>query len=160
MTHNTKSFSLIELIVVLAIIAVVSAMGVTSFSNLTGNRLTTDARKIVNDLGWARQLSVAGHQNYVNTGRQNYIVDFDTINETYSVYWASVAAANLVKTQTLNTGVDLVSVTDFLGIPLVPARLTFSFPSGTTQNAYINLSSQGKTKTISVFGNTGYVKVQ
>ena len=157
-THRVSSskhgFSLVELIVVVAIIAVMTALSMVSFSSLTGSRLTADARKIVNDLCWTRQLAVSGHQNYVDTGRQNYIVDFDTLNERYTVYWGIVAPNNQVKTQALGTGIDLVSVAP-------STLLTFSFPQGTASaTTTITLNSQGKTKTVQVFANTGYVKIQ
>ena len=159
-----KGFTLIELIVVIAIIAVMSAVSLASFSVLTGNRLNADARKIVSELCWVRQLAVAGHQNYVNTGRGNYIVAFDDVNEAYTLYCDlngnGVGDANeAVKTQNLSPDIDLAPLTDFMGAPLLPAQITFRFPAGTAQDCLVTLSSQGKTKQVSIFGNTGYVKI-
>lgn len=147
-------FSLTELIVVLAIIAIISGLGLASFSTLSGDRLEGDARKIVNDLSWLRQMAAAGNQYIPAGSRQNYIAVFNTVNETYTIYQASIIPGNLIKTQSLSPGVNLVSA-----LPL-PAQLTFSFPQGTTQDKTITLTSQSKTKTVSVFGNTGYVRIQ
>lgn len=148
---RAKGFTLIELIAVIAIVAMVSGLSLASFSTLTGDRLTADTRKIVSDLCWVRQLAAAKHRNH--------IVVFDTAAESYVVYDdldadASADPNEEIKEQALTTGIDLVSVT-----PL-PAQIAFSFPSGTTQTKTITLNSQGKTRTIITFANTGYVKIQ
>lgn len=145
--------SLIELIVVIAIIAIISGLGLASFSVLSGDRLEGDARKIVNDLSWLRQMAVAGSQYIPAGSRQNYIAAFDTVNETYAIYQGSISPGNLIKSQNLSPGVNLASA-----LP-PPAQLTFSFPQGAAQNKTITLDSQGKTRTVSVFGNTGYLRM-
>ena len=139
-----QAFTLIELIVTVTIIAVIAAAGIVSFSTLVPRRLEAEARKIVSDLCWARDLAVARHQNYV--------VDFDTTNERYIIYRGSINPVNEVKRQNLE--VDLASVTP------APAQLQFNFPSGTTQSKQINLSYQGGTKGVIIFGETGYVRMQ
>ena len=151
---SLTGFTLIELIVVIAIIAIISGLGLTSFSTLSGDRLEGDARKIVNDLSWLRQMAAAGNQYIPAGSRQNYIAVFNTVNETYTVYQGSTIPSNLIKTQSLSPGVNLVSV-----LPL-PAQVTFNFPQGTAQDKTITLTSQGKTRTVSVFSNTGYVRIQ
>lgn len=139
-----SGFSLIELMVVIAIIAVMAGASIVSFSSLTGSRLDADARKMVADLCWARQMAVATHQDY--------IVDFDLVNSRYIIYRGSIAVANEVKAQNLTA--TLTSV-----LP-VPAQITFLFPTGTAQTKQVNLDYQGKTKQIVAFANTGYVKIQ
>lgn len=144
-------FSIIELITVIAMVAIISALALASFSSLTGDRLTADARKIVNDLCWARQLAAAKHRNH--------IIVFDTAAESYVVYDdlngnAAPEANEEIKEQILNRGINLVSVA-----PL-PAQITFSFPQGTTQTKTITLNSQAKTRTVVTFANTGYVRIQ
>lgn len=141
MKNKDCGFTLVELIAVIAIVAAVSGLALASFSTLSGDRLTADARKIASDLCWARQLAVTTHQNYV--------VDFSAAN--YSIYRGSVAPNNQIKNQNLYTGVTLSAA---------PAQLTFSFPQGTTQNGSIALSSQGKIRTVVTFANTGYVNIQ
>lgn len=141
---DLKGFSLIELMVVIAIIAVMAGASIVSFSSLTGSRLEADARKMVADLCWARQMAVATHQDY--------IVDFDLVNTKYTIYRGSIAVANEVKEQNLTATITSV-------LP-VPTQITFSFPSGVAQTKQVNLNYQGKTKQIVTFANTGYVKIQ
>ena len=137
-----------------------TSVAAVSFSSLTGDRLNADARKMVNDLCWIRQLAVAGHQ-YISggSGRQNYIAVFDTTAESYTLYYdlngnGSADIDEAIKTQSLNPGVDLASVS-----PL-PAQITFSYPQGTTQTKIITLNSQGNSKQVAAFANTGYVRIQ
>jgi prepilin-type N-terminal cleavage/methylation domain-containing protein len=143
-------FTLIEFIVVIAIIAVLSAVGIVSFSSLTGDKLTSDARKLVNDLCWARQMAVARNQNY--------IIDFNTTSERYSIYNTSISPANQLKIQILSPGIDLVSVTP--AAPVVFNTFSFPKPASIATNSNITLSAQGKTATVQVFNTTGYVKIQ
>lgn len=148
---RVKGFTLVELIAIIAIVAVVSGLSLASFSTLSGDRLTADARKIVNDLCWARQLASAKHRNHIvvfDTAAENYTI-FDDLNQD-----TIPQATEEIKEQILTTGIDLVSVT-----PL-PAQITFSSPSGTTQTKTITLNSQAKTRQVVTFANTGYVRIQ
>lgn len=156
LSKRRPAFTLIELMVVIAIIAIVSSIGVASFSKLTGDRLTTDARKIVNDLCWARQRAVAIHRQHrvtFNLTTESYQI-FDDLNGD-SVF---DPATEEIKRQNLSVGVDLFS--------LVPptTNLTFTFPQGSLLEAgpdwTITLNSQGKTREVRVFRNTGYVRIQ
>lgn len=148
-------FTVTELIVVIAIIAVMSAASLFSFTTLLGERLEADARKIVSDLTWARQTAVAAHINY--------IIDFDLVNERYTVYRdlninGTPEANEEIQKRALTA--DLASFTDLSGTPVVPQRITFSFPSGTAQDRIVNLSYQTRTRQVYVYGNTGCVKMQ
>lgn len=148
---RAKGFTLVELIAIIAIVAVVSGLSLASFSTLSGDRLTADARKIVSDLCWARQLAAAKHRNHIvvfDTAAENYIVYDDLDNDSFA------DPIEEIKEQVLTTGIDLVSVTP----PL--AQLIFSFPFGTTQTKTITLSSQGRIRTVVTFANTGYVRIQ
>jgi prepilin-type N-terminal cleavage/methylation domain-containing protein len=156
-----KGFSLSELIVVIAIVAVMSAVAMASFTALTGDRLVGDGRKIVNDLCWLRQMAVAGRQYLTSPVRRQYIAVFDTANNSYTLFYdlnnngAADPATERIKTQGLSSGVDLVSVT-----PL-PAQISFYYPQAAiTQTKTITLTSQGKTRQVRVFGNTGYIRMQ
>ncbi len=142
--NPSLGITLIELLSVIAIIAVISGVSLVSFTSLTGDRLETDARKIVSDLCRARQMAVATHQDY--------IVDFDLINERYTIYRGSIAVINQLKIQNLTA--DIVSV-----VP-GPVQITFNSPVGTAQTQQINLSLQGKTRQVIIYGNTGFVKMQ
>ena len=141
---NPLGITFIELIVVVMIIGIVTAASLVSFAILTPKKLEADARRIVDDLCWAREMAVTKHANY--------IVDFDIINERYDIYEGSITSNNLLKRQVLE--VDLVSITP------VPARLTFAYPLGTSQSKQINLNYQGKSRQVTVLEETGYVKMQ
>lgn len=153
--HSLTGFTVLELIIVIAVIAILAGTSLLSFSSLTGTKLDSDTRKIVSDLCWARQTAVAT--------RTNYITDFDLANERYTVYRdingnGTPEANEEIQKRSLTA--DLASFTDFLGTPVAPERITFSFPSGTTQDRLVNLSYQARTRQVSVYGNTGYVKMQ
>lgn len=148
-------FTIIELITVVAIIAVVTVSSVISFTSLTGRRLDTDTRKVSNDLCWARQMAAAAHLDY--------IIDFDLVNNGYVIY-RDVNGNGLPEVteevERRRLIVTIVSLTDLLGVPIAPARLTFNFPDGLSQDRLINFSYSAGTKQIRVFANTGYVKIQ
>lgn len=139
-----RGFSIVEMAVVIMVIAMLTALGMISFSSVIPKRLEAEARKIVSDLCYAREMAVSKHNNY--------IVDFDITNEFYTVYEGSINPNNLIERQKLE--IDLVSVT-----PL-PNRIQFNYPFGIAEDKQIDLNYRGKTKRITVFGNTGYVKMQ
>jgi Tfp pilus assembly protein FimT len=139
-----EAFTTVEIVIVITIIAIISVLAVVSFSTISPKRLEAEARKIISDLCWVREMAVAGHQNY--------FVVFDTLNEQYEIYRGSINPNNQVKFENLE--VDLVSVTP------APAQLQFSFPLGTTQSKQINLSYQGRAQQVRVFGETGYVRME
>ena len=139
-----RGFTLIELVTAVVIIAIITAAGLVSFSSISSRRLEGAARKIVSDLSWARDEAVSRHKQCT--------VDFDTANNTYDVKEAGV----LIEQQSLN--VDLASVTDFSGSSV--SNITFNFPLGTAQDRIINLSSGAKTRSVRVFGETGYVRME
>jgi prepilin-type N-terminal cleavage/methylation domain-containing protein len=140
----TTGFTLIEMTVVVAIVAVVATGGMVSFSALGSLRLETEALKLVTDLSWARQMAVARHRDIV--------VDFNLAQEVYTIYHDSITAGNEEKHQALT--VDIASVTP------APERVTFYFPQGTSESKQIQLSHRGKTRQVTIFASTGHVKFQ
>jgi len=143
-------FTLIEVIVVIIIIVVMTVISLASFSQLAPKRLSAEARKMVSDLAWVRQMAVATHNDY--------IIHFDTSAERYKVYRGSVSPANEVKNVLL--GVDLYSVSP--GTDLRFCTFSDSNPqAGKADNDFtITLKREGKQKIISVYQGTGYIKVQ
>lgn len=141
-SNRKKGLTLVELMVAVAVIVLIAVVSIVSFSILTPRRLEAEARKIVSDLCWARQMAVAKHQNY--------IVDFEAVNERYFIYETSIAPGNLIKRQDLE--VDLFSVDSN---PVV-----FNSPGGTTQDNRFELRYRGGQRGIIVFGETGYVRIE
>lgn len=141
-----RAFTLVELVITVAIIAVVSGASLISFYAYFGRRVDAEARKLAADLAWARQMCVARHQDYR--------VVFDAANNSYDIF----EAASVRRRQRL--ALDITGVTDPSAAPLLPAELTFYWPAGNTQDARIGLSHNNRIRNVTVFGQTGYVKVQ
>ena len=66
-----KTMSLIEVIIVTAIIAVMSTVITVSFSYLFPKKIEAAGRKIVSELSWLRRLSITEHENMVARFNQN-----------------------------------------------------------------------------------------
>lgn len=76
--HSEQGFSLMELIIVMAIMGVLSGSALVSFvSQLPHHRLNGATRGLVSDLRWARQLALAE--------RQPVSVVFDLEKERYQI---------------------------------------------------------------------------
>jgi len=142
------AITLMELLIVIAISAVIYATVLIGISSIDKKRLEVAVRNIVSDLILARQLAASQHNNY--------IIVFDTAGEKYTVYRGSVVSTN--KTQEKTLDVDLVSVTDWAGTP--QTNLQFYSHTGLTDNRLINVTFAGKSKLINVTALTGYVKMQ
>ncbi|MDD5347581.1 MAG: hypothetical protein PHT59_03100, partial [Candidatus Omnitrophica bacterium] len=169
------SVTLIELIVSMAIIAVISATVLVSMTLYDRRKLEIAGRTLNSDLMWARQMAV-------NTGTP-YVVEFDLNDEAYFIYNNSVAPANLVRQEPLPAHVDLVSVhfprvsglfsPTITEVDLIPARVRFNPPLGTVTRAdgtgisnvttpapnpvnvaMLNLTSAGRSVGVFIFSET------
>ncbi|MBI4846907.1 MAG: prepilin-type N-terminal cleavage/methylation domain-containing protein [Candidatus Omnitrophica bacterium] len=136
-----NALSIIELVVVVAIIGIISASSLVSIDRSASLKLEGQTRMIVGDLTWARELAVSQHDDF--------IVQFDTANESYIIYKGSIGGT-IYKNRKLE--VDIVSV-----VP-APEDISFYFPDGTSQSKQVNLSYRGNTRQVNIFDETGYVK--
>jgi Tfp pilus assembly protein PilE len=144
-----KAITLVEMVIGLAITAVLAATTLVSFNFVDGRRLDTQARNMVSDLSWLRELAVASHKDYT--------VVFDANNDSYSLYRDTVSAANLVRKQKLN--VNLTVITDWQNNAIT--QFTFLFPKGsTTTSALITLNQTGRSRVINVGNQTGFVSME
>ncbi|MBU1044475.1 MAG: prepilin-type N-terminal cleavage/methylation domain-containing protein [Candidatus Omnitrophica bacterium] len=139
-----NALTLVELMVVVAIVGILTTASLLSISYVDSRRMETETRRIIGDLCWARKMAFTRHSNY--------IVDFDIVNEQYTVYEGSVSPANILKQQRL--------VSDISSLTPLPNQVVFYFPSGYSQTKQIDLSYQGKTRRIRVFGGSGYVRIE
>ncbi len=139
-----KAISLIELVVSLAIVMIISAAVLVSFSLVDSRRLETTARNLLADLIWAREMAVAQNQNYtVNF----YQVD----NKSY--YNITNASGNLT---------DSERPVCQIVITASPNNLTFLAHQGTVElspsiNDTIRLELSGRRRELTVYNQTGYV---
>jgi Tfp pilus assembly protein FimT len=142
--NRNKGLSVIELVVVVGIAGIIAVMSLVSTERTAVFQLDSDTRKIANDLCWAREMAVSLHDDF--------IVVFDSANENYTIYKGSIVPTAMRKRQQLK--IDIVSI-----IP-APEQIAFYFPAGSAQAKQISLGYRGRTGTIDVFGETGYVKIQ
>jgi prepilin-type N-terminal cleavage/methylation domain-containing protein len=138
-----RGLTFLELIVVLVVLAVVSTAGLVSFSQIDDRKLDSEARRIVSDICWVRELAMNTHKNYV--------INFDGINNSYEIYDSVVPSVKLRKTD-LQVSFDTT-------FPL-PMPLYFNGYWGIGPEVDYHLIRNGKVKRITVFGATGYVKVE
>lgn len=141
--------TLVETVVVIAITVILAGVLLTSYANIITRNVEADARRIVSDLGWVRQLAVSTHTDYCIRFNAN---DYQIYTNTCGV------SANLMKRQNLD--VPIIN-------PGTPFDLTYSSPRGTASSSAsvsnvltITLTRDNRTKNVLVFENTGYVKMQ
>lgn len=129
--------------VVVAIISIISTYAGVSFVLIAPKKLEAQTRSLANELSWARDLAASQHENF--------LVDFNVTNRTYTVYRQSVDPANFLEQRALE--VDAVSVNP------APNQIQFDYPQGTSQlGKDITLTYQGQTRVITVFPETGYIR--
>ena len=147
---RTLGFTLIEMMVVIAVIAVLSAIAVPSFMEYARNqRLNGAARQVYTDLMNARQQSVTENKKiivqFVNNHQYQFVRDNDA-------------------SETVTTGDETLVLRD---IQPEYSDVTFSAgfnpafrPNGTGKNPVITLtsSSTGKTKCITI-STAGRIKI-
>lgn len=148
-----KAMTLIELIIGLAITAVLISVTVVSFNSIEGRKLDTQARNMVGNLIWAREIAAARHNNCT--------VVFDTANDRYAFYSGPVSAANLVKNLSLSQGIKLDSVKNWGGTALSPSRIIFYSPRGNaSSSAVITLNQTNRLRRINVSDATGFIRME
>lgn len=146
-----SSFTLIELVTVVGVVALFSAtIGVTLMA-LSSKKIEVQTRKMISMLSWARELSAAYDNNH-----DNYLISFDTTTKEASFYKGIISSSNLIeKEQFVLDNLSLTrggnSVTD----------VEFKTPYGITdssQETTIDLEYKDESTTITIYPDTGFIK--
>ncbi len=143
--------TLLELIVVIAVIMILTAAGMVSFSLIDTRRLKSQADTLISDIWWARQV--------VSATNHDYNIFFDKPHNSYCLYDDSLYNF------TSCTGVSHLDITRLdVQIQSAPANIVVYAPWGQLEanpvaNTTIILSRGKKTKTLTISNATGYVTV-
>jgi type II secretion system protein H len=168
-----NGFTMIELMVVLAIIAIAAAIVVPIASSAGSMQLRAAVTMVAADLEYAKSMSISRGQRYS--------VVFDASGEKYwivsgDVYTVDNAIAHPLKPQARYvvdfphdsrlSGVDIASVNfdgastvsfDYLGIPY--SVDVAASPAALVDHGLITLQAGGATRTVRVEAVTGYISV-
>ena len=174
--HRSQGFTLIELMVVVALAAVLVALTAPSFSNfLSKRRVEGIVAELATDLQYARSEAVARNQNVsVTFGTNCYVIHLSSatsVSCTQSGGASVTPAAALMKAVEVASGAPVsvtraASLTSFTFEPVVgaasndvgasPGILEVTGTGGTAWKLQLRVSAQGRVKTCSPTG-AGYV---
>jgi len=139
-----KNVTLIELIVVLAIISAVSGMTMLSFSIIDSRRIKSEMNSLLADISWTREMALSKHQDY--------IISFNISTDTYTI------------TDSLGNQAKPARKLSLVDITTAPNTMTFSPPFGRislnpSSADNIILTRGSKTVNLEIFKSTGYVRL-
>lgn len=161
--REMRTMTLIEMTVSVAIIAIIAVTAIISFSSLTERKLEADARKVLSEMSFARELAVSTHNDSC--------VLFNASD--YEIFAGSCGTGFLIQRTTLETVITS---------PAVPFRLTFCAfnsaycksvlspnyilggmaysPQSINNELNITLNKAGSTENVRIFEWTGYGKIE
>ncbi|MFH1507420.1 MAG: prepilin-type N-terminal cleavage/methylation domain-containing protein [Candidatus Omnitrophota bacterium] len=147
-----KSFTLIEVITVLAIMTILTSVVVVSISSLSGLKLEAEAKKLVSDIAWARQLAMSEHSIYALNfqGAHTYNI-YSTPNGRPSDF----TPANLMKQVVLESSLTLLAANLWIYSPNPADSLGYCYGIND-----ISVNNGALSKNIKIFNRTCYVEMQ
>lgn len=160
MRENCRGVTLVETIVVIAILAAAGAAAVVTYTSMPGLKLEAEVRKIVSDIYWVRQRAIAKNEVY---GLQ-----FTLSPKQYALYKSpSKTTADFIPANSVKEGNFVTDNFFTVTLGLATANLWIYTPrgnmylnDGSAQRDTIPFTNQGKTKNIRVFAETGNVKLE
>jgi prepilin-type N-terminal cleavage/methylation domain-containing protein len=162
---NRKGFTIIEMVMVIIIVAILAVVSIPRFESFYYIKLDGAAKRVLTDIRFTQQLSIARHENYkivFTTGTDIYQVQRVSDN----VYATDpFTRANLIvnfTTDPQHKGIDISATNltagtlqfDWQGIPYNSTGVAL------TADASVTLTYKDNTKTIYVTPATGRVRVQ
>jgi prepilin-type N-terminal cleavage/methylation domain-containing protein len=171
---NDRAFTLIEMVMVIVIVGILTAVAIPRFSSFYAIKLDGVAKKLVSDIRYVQQIAVAEH---VNTR-----IVFNSAVDTYTAYkevspsgsgnW--IVLVDPFTRRSLNPWVNFVTDPKYQGINILSVNfggtptLRFDWQGVPQDGNGANLSADGSvtldyqdnSSTIYVTPNTGRVRVQ
>ncbi len=162
--YNLSAFTLIEVIIVVLIIGIISAIVVPLYTSAASVQLRTAAGMIASDLEYTKSLAMSTGKNYsvvFDTSAESYrIADKDGQVIPHPVHIGADYIVNFATDGRLNK-VDIVSATfgststvrfDYLGAP-------YDGTGASLNSGSVRLRAEGNTLTVRVEPVTGYVSI-
>ena len=137
-------FTVVEIIIVVAIMSTLSGIAILSISLIFSRQLDGDARKLLADIYWTREMTASKHTDY--------IFSINTSDKSYTV---TDSGGNTIRTtQRLKSDITAAPATITFQAPFATAALN---PAGAS---LITLRNNTKQKSIRLYTETGYAKIQ
>ena len=138
-------FTLIEILIVIAVIGIISAISMSVYVNMRPNlNLSSEIRDTVTDLRYAQQLAV--------TEQVIYAVNFNIVLNQYTI--TNTNSGQIIKTKNINSPISIQSVND-----LTDNTVNFNVAGAAIETGTIVLTNNELTSTIEI-KPSGYVKIQ
>ena len=161
-----KSFTTIELVITISIIAVLIWVAVPNISSYLDTKLNVCAEKIYSDIRYTQYLSIAEHKTYG--------IQFDSANNYYRVYDPATGDTAKDPYSNKNMELDLDNSPEYSGIGITSVNIdsgnevrftSLGKPLNYLGNDLVNtgritLSYRGRTKQILVYALTGWTEIQ
>jgi prepilin-type N-terminal cleavage/methylation domain-containing protein len=149
-----KAFTLIELILVIAILGILSVSVTVLVFNYSTANLEVVSKKIASDIKYAQDLAMTNQGTI-------YGAYFDSANNQYTAYKTNI---NTPVADPMTRENLIENFANFSGITIIGGDYTVEFNEKgapiTGGGGSVSITDGTNTKTISVIANTGKVKIQ